>query len=63
MVHKTQDGLDLYYEVQGNLASEECLVFLNGLTQSTLAWALMTPYFKDKYKIVLLDFISECLGS
>ncbi|MBL7902155.1 MAG: alpha/beta hydrolase [Bacteroidia bacterium] len=59
MVHKTQDGLDLYYEVQGNLTSEECLVFLNGLTQSTLAWALMTPYFKDKYKIILLDFIFQ----
>lgn len=59
MLHKTQDGLNLYYEVQGNLAAEDCLVFLNGLTQSTLAWALITPYFKNNYKIILLDFIFQ----
>ncbi len=59
MIYKTQDGLDLYYEVEGNTAATECLVFLNGLTQSTQAWGLMTPYFKDKYKIILLDFIFQ----
>jgi len=59
MIYKTQDGLNLYYEVQGNMASKECIVFLNGLTQSTLAWGLVTPYFKDQYKLLLLDFIFQ----
>ncbi len=59
MIYKTQDGLDLYYEVEGNRAANECLVFLNGLTQSTQAWGLITPYFKDRYKIILLDFIFQ----
>jgi 3-oxoadipate enol-lactonase len=56
---KTIDDLNIYYEVQGNLESQETLVFLNGLTQSTIAWLFVLPYFKDKYKIILLDFIFQ----
>lgn len=56
---KTIDDLTIYYEVQGNLESQETLVFLNGLTQSTIAWLFVLPYFKDKYKIILLDFIFQ----
>ncbi len=59
MICKTTDDLKLYYEVQGNLQSKETIVFLNGLTQSTIAWFFVTPYFKEKYKIVLLDFIFQ----
>jgi 3-oxoadipate enol-lactonase len=56
---KTKDNLNLYYEVQGNIHSSETLVFLNGLTQATLSWFFTVQYFKDKYKIVLLDFIFQ----
>lgn len=59
MICKTSDNLDLYYEIQGNLSSKETIVFLNGLTQSTLAWGLVTPYFKERYRIILLDFIFQ----
>lgn len=59
MICKTSDNLDLYYDVQGNTAAPQTLVFLNGLTQSTLAWAFVLPYFKDRYKIILLDFIFQ----
>lgn len=59
MYCKTSDDLNLYYEVTGNLQSPKTLVFLNGLSQSTLAWVLTTPYFKNDYKIVLLDFIFQ----
>lgn len=59
MKHTTPDGLNLYYEIQGNTTSNNCLLFLNGLTQSTLAWSLVTPYFKDNYKILLVDFIFQ----
>ncbi|MBA3662720.1 MAG: alpha/beta hydrolase [Bacteroidetes bacterium] len=59
MICKTHDNLDLYYEIQGNLQASETLVFLNGLTQSTLSWYFVQQHFKDKYKIVLLDFIFQ----
>lgn len=59
MYCKTTDNLDLYYEVTGNVQSHRTLVFLNGLSQSTLAWSLTTPFFQDDYKIVLLDLIFQ----
>jgi 3-oxoadipate enol-lactonase len=59
MICKTRDGLELYYEVFGNTSSSKTIVFLNGLTQTTLAWALMTPYFKGDFRIILLDFIFQ----
>lgn len=59
MVCKTQDKLDLYYEIHGNVNSEKTLVFLNGLTQSTLSWYFVEQHFKNDYKIVLLDFIFQ----
>lgn len=59
MYCKTTDNLNLYYEVTGNVQSHRTLVFLNGLSQSTLAWALTTPHFQHDYKIVLLDLIFQ----
>src|ERR1700739_165675 len=59
MLYKTSDNLNLYYEVTGNTESQKTLVFLNGLSQSTIAWGLVIPYFKKDYKIVLLDFILQ----
>lgn len=55
---KTDDGYEVYYEVQGNSVATQTVVFLNGLTQSTLSWGLMTPYF-SKSRIILLDFIFQ----
>ncbi len=59
MFCKTTDNLNIYFEVQGNENAEETIVFLNGLSQSTVAWILTTPYFKNDYKIVLMDFIFQ----
>lgn len=59
MFCKSADNLNIYYEVQGNLQTAQTLVFLNGLTQSTLSWGLITPSFKEQYKIILLDFIFQ----
>lgn len=58
MYCKTHDGLNLYYELHGDVNSSRSIVFLNGLSQSTIAWILTTPAFKD-YKVVLLDFIFQ----
>jgi len=59
MICRTNDHQDVYYEVQGNVEATETLVFLNGLTQSTLAWFFVVPYFKNNYRILLLDFIFQ----
>jgi 3-oxoadipate enol-lactonase len=59
MFHTTIDKQQIYYEIQGNLSSKQTLVLLNGLSQSTIAWALMTPVLGKKYRIVLLDFIFQ----
>jgi 3-oxoadipate enol-lactonase len=59
MICKTRDDLNLFYELQGNTGAAETIVFLNGLTQSTISWGLVTPYFKEKYRIVLLDLIFQ----
>ncbi len=50
---------EIYYELRGNISSSKCIVFLNGLSQSTAAWAFMTPYFEKDYKILLVDFIFQ----
>jgi len=59
MFCKTTDNLNIYFEVQGNEKAGETLVFLNGLSQSTVSWILTTPYFKNEYRIVLVDFIFQ----
>ena len=51
MIAKTTDDKKIYYEVIGNLAANETIIFLNGLSQTTAAWGLITPYFEKKYKI------------
>jgi len=59
MFCKTTDQLNIYFEVLGNQQATETIVFLNGLSQSTIAWGLTTPYFITDYKIVLIDFIFQ----
>lgn len=59
MLFKTSDNLTLYYEITGNTQSPKTIVFLNGLSQSTLAWFFMLPHFKDSYKIILVDFVFQ----
>ena len=38
---------------------EPLCFFLNGLSQSTISWILTIPYFKNDYRIVLMDFIFQ----
>lgn len=55
----TTDKLNLYYEIHGDTQAAETIVFLNGLSQTTMAWMLTVPYFKTGYRVVLLDFIFQ----
>ncbi len=59
MFCKTEDGRSIYFEVRGNHDTQETLVFLNGLSQSTLSWGFMLPYFESKFRIVLMDFVFQ----
>lgn len=59
MFCKTTDDLTIYFEVYGNENAKETLVFLNGLSQSTVSWVLTIPQFRDEYKIILIDFIFQ----
>jgi len=59
MICKTTDNLNIYFEVHGNEHAKETIVFLNGLSQSTIAWVLTTPHFKNDFRIVLIDFIFQ----
>jgi 3-oxoadipate enol-lactonase len=59
MLHKLPDNTDLYYEIQGNIDSATTVVFLNGLSQSTLSWAAIAPAFYEKYRVLLLDLVFQ----
>lgn len=59
MICKTEDDKSIYFEELGVKSSNKTLVFLNGLSQSTVAWSFMVPYFEKEYRIVLLDFIFQ----
>lgn len=50
---------NIYYELKGQLNSNNVIVFLNGLTQSTLSWFFMIPSFEKNFKIVLMDFVFQ----
>jgi 3-oxoadipate enol-lactonase len=54
-----QDGNKLFYQFYFH--SEECatVIFLNGLSQSTMSWAAVTPQFIGKYNVVLLDLVFQ----
>lgn len=58
MQFKTSDNFNIHYEYD-NCNAAKTLVFLNGLSQSTIAWGLMIPALKGKFNILLLDFIFQ----
>jgi 3-oxoadipate enol-lactonase len=59
MLYTNTLNQNIYYEVKGNLTSPKTIVFLNGLTQSTLSWYFVIPFFEKDFKIVLMDFIFQ----
>lgn len=51
------NGVNLYYEVKGDLTSSKVVAFFNGVMASTSSWDLIWPIFeKLGYKIILHDF-------
>jgi 3-oxoadipate enol-lactonase len=59
MFFTTHDKLQIYYEIRGNENSQKKILFLNGLTQSTIAWEFtIQPLLKD-YHIILMDLVFQ----
>jgi 3-oxoadipate enol-lactonase len=59
VICSSEDAKSIYFEEVGNLTSDKCLVFLNGLSQTTIAWGFMLPYFEQTHRIIVLDFIFQ----
>jgi 3-oxoadipate enol-lactonase len=55
----TQDQLQIYYEFRGNEQSDKKILFLNGLTQSTIAWEFTLQALGNNYHIILMDLVLQ----
>jgi pimeloyl-ACP methyl ester carboxylesterase len=49
----TSDGVKMYYESYGK--GNTALVFIHGHTLNTESWKDQTAYFKDKYRVIVVD--------
>lgn len=59
MFFNTQDNLQIYYEFRGNEKADKKILFLNGLTQSTLAWEFTIQPLLNDYHIILMDLVFQ----
>lgn len=59
MFFTTSDNKKIFYEYYLINNIKPTLVFLNGLTQSTVSWGLFKPYFESTHNILLLDFVFQ----
>lgn len=59
MKFQLPNNQELYYEIHGNAKAEITLLFLGGLSQSTLAWQAYLPSFSADYQIILLDLMFQ----
>lgn len=59
MIHHLDDNVEMYYEIKGDPDSKYTLVFLNGLSQSTLSWGFLAPEFYKDLRVVLIDFVFQ----
>lgn len=49
---KVKDGIDIYYEIHGE---GEPIVFIHGLGASSSMYKPQVEYFKDFFKVILID--------
>lgn len=59
MKHRLEDGTELYYELHGPENAPQTVVFLNGLSQSTLAWSAIAPSIAASHGVILLDLVFQ----
>jgi 3-oxoadipate enol-lactonase len=54
-----KDGNSLFYQLHFLNAELPTVIFLNGLSQSTMSWAGVAPKFIGKYNVLLLDLVFQ----
>ncbi len=59
MIVKTKDNKNIYCEIVNNQPGLPVIFLLNGLSQTTLSWGFITPLLKEKYTLVLMDFVFQ----
>lgn len=59
MYFKTHDNHQIYYVLRGNEHAEKRILFLNGLTQSTIAWEFTIQPLLNDYQIILMDLVFQ----
>ena len=52
---ETQDHCSIYYEIYGLENDRPAVLFLNGITQTTVNWLPLAKELKNQYAIVLYD--------
>lgn len=53
------DGNRIFYQYHFLSEESPTVIFLNGLSQSTMSWGAVTPHFIGKYNVLLLDLIFQ----
>ena len=59
MIVNTKDNKNIYCEILNNQQGLPVVFLLNGLSQTTASWGFMTPMLKEKYTVVLVDFVFQ----
>jgi 3-oxoadipate enol-lactonase len=59
MIFYTKDQKKIHVEYKNSSNHLPTIVFLNGLSQTTLSWGFVEQLLKDKYNFLLLDFIFQ----
>lgn len=59
MIVLSKDTKKIYVEVINEEKDFPVLLLLNGLSQSTMSWGFVTPFLRENYKIILMDFIFQ----
>lgn len=59
MKFQLPNGLSMYYETHGKSNSSKTLIFIGGLSQSSISWKGFLPLLQNDYQIILLDLIFQ----
>lgn len=54
-----KDGNSIFYQYHFFAGESPTVVFLNGLSQSTMSWGAVAPAFIGKYNVLLVDLVFQ----
>ncbi|WP_187262220.1 alpha/beta fold hydrolase [Pontibacter beigongshangensis] len=59
MKHRLPNGAELHYERHGNPQAPQTLIFLNGFSQTTAAWAGLVFSLGKTHQLLLVDLLNQ----